>query len=210
MVVPGEEFLADITTIWTRKLAPLAAKSLDILEIGSFEGASAIRFLTILPRSTVTCVDPFTGDALGGDSYNGDVATIETRFDGNTAPFGSRVRKLKSRSVPALEALARAEARFDIIYIDGSHVRDDILVDSLLAWPLLADQGLLMWDDYRGGSTWPKAQRPKRAIETFLSLHPDHELVHVGYQLFARKVARGSGFNQFPRPVRNFLRRRFN
>ena len=194
--------MANIETVWARQLSPLAAKAHDILEIGSFTGASAVRFLTLLPLSNIICVDPFTGDVHGGEAYNGDVQTIESRFDANTAPFGSKVRKMRSRSVPALESLGQANARFDIIYIDGSHVRDDILVDSLLCWPLLRDQGVLIWDDYRGGSTWPAAERPKRAIDTFLSLHPDHELLHCGYQLFVRKTAGGLGSRVWSRAFR--------
>jgi predicted O-methyltransferase YrrM len=181
--------LAERAEYWRRAFAAHAKGAREILEIGSFIGASAALFLTLLPKARIACVDPFTGDLHGGEVYNGDVATIEARFDATMAPFPGRVEKIVSRSVPALESLKQENRLYDIIYIDGSHVHDDILVDSLLAWPLLKTGGLMMWDDYRGGGTWARRERPRHAIETFLALHPEHRVVHARYQLFAVKTA---------------------
>jgi predicted O-methyltransferase YrrM len=181
--------LAEPVDIWKRELALHAANAREILEVGSFVGGSATRFLTLLPNARITCVDPFTGDLHGGEAYNGDVDTIEARFDAALAPFPDRLIKIKSRSVPALETLAHEGKTYDVIYIDGSHFHDDIIVDSLLAWPLLRAGGLMMWDDYKGGGTWPERERPRHAIECFLMLHPDHEVVYLDYQLFALKTA---------------------
>jgi predicted O-methyltransferase YrrM len=181
--------LAERAEYWRRAFAAHAKGAREILEIGSFIGASAALFLSLLPQARIACVDPFTGDLHGGEAYNGDVATIEARFDAAMAPFPGRVEKIVSRSVPALDAMRDAGRLFDIIYIDGSHVHDDILVDSLLAWPLLKAGGLMMWDDYRGGATWARRERPRHAIEAFLALHPEHRVVHARYQLFAVKTA---------------------
>ena len=46
---------------------------LHILEIGSFEGRSTIWFLENLlknPKSTITCVDPWTSYSQNSDSFN--------------------------------------------------------------------------------------------------------------------------------------------
>ncbi|MDE3174642.1 MAG: class I SAM-dependent methyltransferase [Pseudomonadota bacterium] len=181
--------MADQAEYWRRALRGHAPEARDVLEIGSFVGGSARLFLTLLPEARIVCVDPFTGDLHGGEAYNGDEATIEQRFDEALAPFPGRVEKMRSRSVPALDALGLEGRRFDVIYIDGSHHHDDILVDSLLAWPLLRVGGLMMWDDYRGGATWPEKARPRHAIEAFLKLHPEHRVVHARYQLYAVKTA---------------------
>ena len=192
--------MADRAEYWRRALRGHASEARDILEIGSFVGGSAALFLTLLPAARIVCVDPFSGDLHGGEAYNGDTATIEQRFDAALAPFPGRVEKLRSRSVPALDALGAQGRRFDVIYIDGSHHHDDILVDSLLAWPMLMVGGLMMWDDYRGGATWAAKARPRHAIETFLALHPEHRVVHARYQLYAVKT-------EAPRPWRARLSR---
>ena len=50
--------------------------------------------------------------------------------------------------------------------INGSHTRDDALMDSLLAWRMLKPNGTIIWDDY----IWqfgklPAEERPKDAID---------------------------------------------
>src|SRR5215216_302668 len=123
----------DLTTDWTSRnyqswidiLAPLRDQPLSILEIGSWEGRSALFFLNYLPRSKMLCVDTFEGSPehqnwpleqriqqLGG---------IERRFDANLAPFGDRVEKYKEASLVALGRLGLARRRFDLAYVDGSH-----------------------------------------------------------------------------------------
>jgi hypothetical protein len=44
---------------WAELLHPLRQKALRILEIGSWEGRSALFFLNYLPLSRITCIDPF-------------------------------------------------------------------------------------------------------------------------------------------------------
>lgn len=161
---------------WTRVLSKFQRTPVHVLEIGSFEGRSSIFVLEYLPQSRITCVDPFCG------SY-------EQRFDQNMAPFGARVEKFKSRSIPALDRLRTDGRRFDVIYIDGSHERQHVLSDSVLAWPLLKLGGLLIWDDY----LWkrnrrPTEERPEHAIDLFCSMFSrSFKLLHRDYQVIVEK-----------------------
>src|SRR5262249_28550437 len=87
-------------------------------------------------RARITCIDVFTN------------TDHERQFDATMAPFAPRVEKIKSRSVPALDSLFVQNRAFDVIYVDGSHARNDALMDSLLAWPPLKPDGIIIWDDY--------------------------------------------------------------
>ncbi len=208
----GKNFTTDWTTglleTWTRFLSPAPVR--DVLEVGSWEGRSAIFFLEYCPNSRITCIDTFQGGLEHADFAG--VATVEARFDANLAGYGDRVEKIKSRSVPALDRLGQDGRLFDVIYIDGSHARDDVMLNSLLAWRLLRQDGLMMWDDYRWKSEWPDHERPQRAIDSFLALHADDlEVVHMWNQVFARKRALGSRPRPLPgmfcpRTPRNLLR----
>ena len=40
---------------------------------------------------------------------------------------------------------------FNFVYIDGSHLKADILSDVVMVWPLLMDGGVILFDDYLGG-----------------------------------------------------------
>ena len=161
---------------WQRVLRRYRGYPAAALEIGSFEGRSALFLLTYLSKCRVTCVDTFCGD-------------YDQRFDRNLAAFSERVEKRKARSVQALDALATEGRRFDIIYVDGSHERQDVLADSVLAWPLLNVGGILIWDDYAWErSTLPANLRPEHAIDLFCSVFaPCIRRLHTGAQVIIEK-----------------------
>lgn len=190
----GKEFSSDWTSwhfpVWTNVLAHLREQPCDVLEIGSWEGRSAIFFLEFLPRSRVTCVDTFGGgtENHASPSESCQIPLIEQRFDANLRSYGPRAEKIKATSVEALTGLARSDAAFDLIYVDGSHLRDDVMVDSLLAWPLLRPGGVLIWDDYAGGQDKPAAERVMPAVEVFLAWHfGEYVELHRGYQVVVQK-----------------------
>lgn len=180
------DWTSDKLQNWTRFLSATAVGC--VLEIGSWEGRSAIFFLESCPDCIITCVDTFKGgrEHVGADG----LATIEGRFDSNLASYGARVEKIRSRSIPALDRLGAQGRLFDVIYIDGSHQQDDVVIDSFLAWPLLKQGGLLMWDDYRWKRDLPERDRPERAIDMFLKLHDaELDILHIAGQVIARRTA---------------------
>jgi SAM-dependent methyltransferase len=149
-----------------------------ILEIGSFEGLSACYFLWRLPDSTVTCIDTFTGspeDAVYG--YGGE--DLEAVFDRNVALLdATRVRKLKGPSRARLSELLDEESTFDLVYVDGSHLALDVLVDAALSWQVLAPGGVLIFDDYDWAMLGDdRLLRPGPAVDAFLELVKEHALV---------------------------------
>jgi hypothetical protein len=190
----GKEFSSDWTSMhfptWSLVLKHLCERPCEILEIGSWEGRSAIFFLEFLPQSRLTCVDTFGGgvENLASPTESREIPLIEKRFDANLGPYGPRVEKIKARSVTALDRLTEAHAAFDVIYIDGSHLRDDVMVDSLLAWPLLRPAGILIWDDYGGGQDKAASERVAPAVEAFLAWHlGEYSEISRGYQVIVQK-----------------------
>jgi predicted O-methyltransferase YrrM len=181
----GKDFTTDWTSAhfgaWSQVLSPFRRGGLRVLEIGSFEGRSAIFWLEYLPDSRVTCVDKF----FGTTRHNQD---IEARFDRNLALYGERVRKISRRSAEVLPLLRSDGEVFDLIYIDGSHWRDDVMVDCLLSWRLLAPGGVMIFDDYQLDLHKEAAERPKDAIDAFLSWHATEiEELARGYQIIIRR-----------------------
>jgi len=192
----GKEFTSDWTSgnfsLWRRVLSPLRNQPLRILEIGSWEGRSALFFLNFFERSTIICIDTFAGSTEEKEVYD-RLATIlpglEDRFDRNLALFGHRTEKIKSRSGPALESLRAQGRRFDLAYIDGSHRRDEVMADSLGIWQLLGAGGIIIWDDYKWGFELPPEQRPQPAIDAFLQAHEgSYRLLAKGYQVVIERL----------------------
>jgi predicted O-methyltransferase YrrM len=184
---------------WTRALHKFRNQPVAVLEIGSFEGLSAVAFLELLPRCRITCVDPFAGYENRATFAHLFAHDYESRFDQNLAPYRDRFEKIKARSVPTLDALRREGRHFDVIYIDGSHERQDVLSDSILAWPLLKVGGVLIWDDYQWEhKTLPPDQRPEQAIDLFRSMFaPCFKELHRGYQLIGEKQSLWPAPNRF-------------
>lgn len=167
--------------IWKEHLSEFAGRDgLRMLEIGSYEGRSALWFIAnILTGSgcRITCVDPWN-------------PILKLRFDHNIRVAGAadHVRAIQKGSEYALtEDLA--DETFDLIYIDGSHRTPNVLFDAIFTWPRLTPGGMLFFDDYDWRPDLRLAERPKPAIDRFMELFADElEVVEIGFQVLLRKA----------------------
>lgn len=129
---------------------------LNILEIGSYMGASAITWAKALDKlydgpGSLTCVDPWDGSGDAG--YRDDVlGALQTEtaynvFRHNIATCPDDVPVLVQRGT-SQDILPRLEtASFDIVYVDGSHLSADVQYDLEEGDRLLAIDGILCGDD---------------------------------------------------------------
>jgi len=191
---------------WARWLGHLKNLELDGLEIGSFEGRSAVWFMqNVLThgKSRLHCVDPWDyADEKslvdGGGTYIAEQFNwldVRQRFDANTAQWRDEIRVHAEPSRVALRKMLPLPT-FDFVYLDGSHVARCVLEDSVLAWPLVKPGGTVIWDDYDWTQSKPnpfgdpELSRPKIAIDAFLHCYrgcwDDHE--YSNGQIKVRKV----------------------
>ncbi|GLK82776.1 hypothetical protein GCM10017653_08450 [Ancylobacter defluvii] len=178
----GKEFTSNFATkrvlIWTPLFQHWADKPIKVLEVGSYEGSSAVFFARFFPNAEITCVDTFW------NSY-------EILFDKNIAEFGDRIEKVKGSGIGALDRFKDERRRFQLIYLDGGKSRDHALGLALLAWPMLASNGIMMWDDYNWGSNAKPEQRPHDGIDAFLALHRgEYRIRYSGAQMIIQKLTR--------------------
>lgn len=179
-----EDFVSHWIPVWQHHFGALRDRpGLRMLEIGSFEGRSAVWFLeNILTAddASIVCIDPFVREGA------------EERFDTNIERTGlsHKVTAIKGRSD---EYLATMPAdRYDLIYIDGGHDAQTVLFDAVLSWPLLRPGGLVMFDDYEWSPERPPHERPQISIDVFMAIFAaEMAVVHHGYQVIARKVVPG-------------------
>ncbi len=186
--------------IWQEKLTCFAGMpNVQALEIGSFEGRSAVWLLENLltgPGTHLTCIDTFILD----DEFREIIdrmkleipqnLDIEARFDHNIAAAGAekRVTKLKGSSTEMLRTLPLD--RFDLIYIDGSHTARNVLTDAVLCWDLLKRDGILILDDYRW-NVFPEdgLKSPRIAIDAFMRCFDgEYVTILMDYQVMLRKT----------------------
>lgn len=185
---------------WMMVLKALRGRAVNVLEIGSWEGRSALFFLNYLPRSKLVCIDPFTGNAIhrNDPSMREYLARLESIFDSNVYAFGDRVEKVVAPSAAALPKLAIGGRRFDLAYVDGCHLATDVFSDAALLWPMITPRGIVIFDDY-GLEIDPNAHdRPKQGIDAFLALFAgQYTVLHSGWQVIVQKVCRPEGMDMF-------------
>lgn len=138
------------------------------LELGSFEGGSAIRTMqTILAQNlnvSVVAADTFLGDSrvlweepehkrklLRPDG----TISLYNRFRGNVHRHGLQacILPLQATSVVTLKLMVSlAERKISplpqIIYLDSAHEEGEVLLELQLAWKALVPGGILFGDDW--------------------------------------------------------------
>jgi predicted O-methyltransferase YrrM len=130
-----------------------------ILEVGTFNGASAINFALACPEAVITTYDirPESGELLAGAEPE-----LLRRIDRRIANFADEGPRL------------HAEPPYDFIFIDGNHRLEAVRRDSALALACVRPGGVITWHDYRHlGSEWLNGQNEvPEAINELLPHHP--------------------------------------
>ena len=182
--------------VWEQLIPHLPGEGGDreFLEIGSFEGRSAVWIVENMMQDgdILGCIDTWEGGEEHGEENMG---SVEERFDHNIAVLCAKyperyTDKYKSTSTAALAEIMQGGRKptFEFIYIDGSHIAKDVLTDACMAWPLLKPAGIMVFDDYMWGNARDVLHRPKVAIDAFTNIFAEEvDIIHVGYQLVVRK-----------------------
>jgi cephalosporin hydroxylase len=154
----------EFTTDWFNRHAVLwesfvtDLKPSRILEIGSFEGRSTTFLIEKASQWNdlfIHCIDTWEG----GEEHEGiDFSAVEERFDKNVnaacnqVPHNVSVWKHKGTSVKELAKLILEteieSEKFDLIYVDGSHMATDVFIDAAMSFPLLRVGGVMVFDDF--------------------------------------------------------------
>lgn len=160
-------------------------KASRILEVGSYEGASACFLIEHLGgRGPIElhCVDTWEG-GVEHKKVQTPMGEVEARFDRNVAraiaaaAHPVRFFKHKGASMLWMSRLIAGglSGQFEFIYVDGSHQAPDVLADAVLAFELLKVGGVMVFDDYLWAEIMPYGldplRCPKPAVDAFVNLN---------------------------------------
>lgn len=170
---------------WKQHIVPaLAGKPCRWLELGSYEGRSAIWTMDNVlthSHSHIVCVDLWSGE-------------YEKNFDANIAahPRSVDFYKRKGDCFSRLLEMHSKNETFDGIYIDADHQAKAALTEAALCWPMLKKGGFMIFDDYpwqHKGEDRKTKLPPKPGIDAFLECW-QHELrlVHKQWQVIVQKL----------------------
>ena len=180
--------------VWEKVLLPLQGNELHVVEIGSFEGRSTTWLLDNIitnKSSILICIDTFEGSVEHGDKNHTDVSLLglEQRFRDNIKKTGKEDQVIIRKGKSDVELPKLYNNHYDIIYVDGSHQASDVLSDLVMSWKLLKEGGILICDDYLWPHNYEEKNKPKLAIDSFMSCyHGQYEVLENGYQMILKKI----------------------
>lgn len=167
-----------------------------VLEIGSFEGRSTVWLIENMmrPYDELVCIDTWAG---GEEHSQVNMGEVEARFDRNIEKAAQKVSHLKIQKIKDVSTWGLAKQMdwlenpmymFDFIYVDGSHQAPDVLCDAVMAWRVLRDGGVMVFDDYLWGDPRMPLHRPKIAIDAFMNIFAGEMVIlHIGGQVAIKK-----------------------
>ena len=150
-------------------------KPINILELGAYEGRSAIFMLENFCKhedSRITTVDW---------EFNKQKEILEKNIQ---ICDNNKLKYIEGDFFNILPKLLVEKNKYDLIYIDGGKGSKTTIFQIALAWQLLEKNGILYMDDYGWGVNPPREERPKEGIDFFLSLFKnDYELIFQNWQV---------------------------
>ena len=155
----------------------------NYLEIGTYEGNSAMFVANTFPKSKVYCVDNWNKTEEYGDQ-NFDI--VEKNFDYNTSSFNNILKFKKNND----DFFKKNNTLFEVIYIDGYHKDFQVLKDCRNAWKILKKNGLLICDDYIWNFYENIKENPCYSINKFINeIKNENKVLEVSKsQIFIKKL----------------------
>lgn len=153
-----------------------------VLEIGSYEGASACfisdHFLDH-EQSTLICVDPFDKN----DSTTNVYDNTKDIFTANISQ-SKNYHKITLYEMTSDAFFKDNTTTFNFIYIDGSHLIENIVKDLFHAIQCCKIGGIIWMDDYLGdnGNIKPHIDSFYEKYKSFISI------IHKGYQIAFKRL----------------------
>jgi len=160
----------------------------NYLEIGCFEGRASVFVLEQLNKSFCYFVDPFEEyEEMTLSTGQNNYTSIFENFSKNIQEFEGRYEVHKTTSDLYFEKLNPSK-KFDLVYVDGSHLSQDVYRDAINVNKHLKSKGLLIFDDFFWSWYKDLKDNPFFGITKFLFENIDnYKIVYLGDQLILRK-----------------------
>ena len=164
--------------IWDKFLSNNIFKS--YLEIGSYEGRSAVFIGEKFKNIEINCVDIFENNNQHGDI---NFSKIYNNFLLNIKKLSNKVQVNKMTSD---EFFKNNKKKFDLIYIDGSHYAQNVLRDFENSFSVLQDGGILICDDFLFNE-YVDINPISAFIPSLKKYHNKIKILYLNHQLIIKK-----------------------
>lgn len=156
-----------------------------ILEIGTYDGVTALILSELFSASSVTTIDLPDHDPIFKSTYNRNSTEKLDQF------LSERKSRLHGRNIKFVQinslALTVAEyAPFDLVWVDGAHGYPTVAFDICNAYRLLSSDGVLMCDDVY--LDLHQSDHMYRSIATYQVLDAMREASLLNTILFPKRI----------------------
>jgi len=182
-----------------------------VLEMGSFEGGSALVWAEILkersPGSVLVCMDPWSGDVNMWEWKQKWLSLLSWGMPGLYSQFMSNIIEkghddvvipMQVTSVVGMKFFIRMiqngewKIRPEVVYLDSAHEYEETLTELRIVFDLLPPGGIVAGDDYNkdnGSSPWPGLVKAIREFATRDDVErPDPKLEISGSRIENEKI----------------------
>ena len=175
-----DDWFSHNINIWKNYLIPL--REIKYLEVGSFEGRSAVFVGEMNNVKEVTCVDTFEGS----DEHNNiNFDLVYKNCTENLKKLSTSYNLIKDTSHNFFK---KNNKKFNVIYIDGSHFYGDVKKDFINSMNCLDDRGILICDDFLWFFYEKIEKNPIGAIlECYENYKKDLEILFINHQIIFKK-----------------------
>lgn len=152
--------ISSLNTLMTLRSLILNIKPSRTIEIGLSFGGSCLVFLAShrdighLPEKQHIAIDPFQ------KSVWDDAGLMHVKMEN----LEDWLDFYEEYSYSRLPLLVNSKREFDLVYIDGSHIFEDVFIDFYYVWHLLSNNGIVIFDD----QTYPHINKVIKFIRTNL------------------------------------------
>lgn len=176
-----EDWFSSNIQSWKKQLSHLRGKPVHFLEIGTFEGRSALWVLENIlthPDSRLYVIDHWKYVSENNNH-------VYKTFKKNIAPYSTKVQVLKGYSRDMLRGLKAS--KFDFVYIDANRHSQNVLEDAVMSFPLLKANALMILDDYTHNKEHNNSC-PRPGIDCFMNMYSGEiKVLHTGWQVVLQK-----------------------
>ena len=157
-------------------------KNIKYLEIGSFEGRSAVFVGELINTNEMTCVDTFCGS---DEHSNINFDLVYKNCAKNISKLNIKKKLFKNYSH---DFFLKNNEKFNVIYIDGSHHYEDVKKDFINSMTFLEKNGILICDDFFWTEYKNIKDNPIAAIiECYKKFENKLEILVINHQIIFKK-----------------------
>lgn len=182
---------------WDKNLLPIPKIPIKILDIGIGNGETMEKFSQVFLEHNKESV--YYGIKTNKKDFKSETL-LDTLSDDNTKLNDRKNKSLAQDRLFITEETSNLESNvilsdflqksltFDIIHINSSYYSKDILLDSLIAFKLLKNNGIMIFNNYLWEKTNEKVYTPKPAIDIILNMYKNEiDVLYLGYQVMIKK-----------------------